>query len=44
MPSFRLDSVFTPAADQPKAIAQIAESIEAGDRFTTLLGTYASGW
>jgi excinuclease ABC subunit B len=43
MPSFRLDSVFTPAADQPRAITQIAESIEAGDRFTTLLGATGTG-
>ena len=43
MPPFRLDSVFTPAADQPRAIEQIAESIEAGDRFTTLLGATGTG-
>jgi excinuclease ABC subunit B len=43
MPLFRLDSVFTPAADQPRAIEQIAESIEAGDRFTTLLGATGTG-
>src|SRR6201997_1530040 len=43
MPPFRLDSTFTPAADQPRAIAQIAETIEAGDRFTTLLGATGTG-
>ena len=43
MPPFRLDSAFTPAADQPRAIDQIAESIEAGDRFTTLLGATGTG-
>ncbi len=43
MPPFRLDSAFTPAADQPRAIEQIAESIEAGDRFTTLLGATGTG-
>src|SRR4029077_47606 len=34
---------FTPAADQPRAIAQIAEAIEAGDRYTTLLGATGTG-
>ena len=43
MPAFRLDSAFTPAADQPRAIEQIASSIEAGDRFTTLLGATGTG-
>src|SRR5206468_6823702 len=31
------------AADQPKAIAEIAESIEAGGRYTTLLGATGTG-
>ena len=43
MPPFRLDSAFTPAADQPKAITEIAESIERGDRYTTLLGATGTG-
>jgi excinuclease ABC subunit B len=43
VPPFRLDSAFTPAADQPRAIEQIAEAIEAGDRFTTLLGATGTG-
>src|SRR6202165_3832324 len=43
MPLFRLDDVFPPAADQPQAIELIAESIEAGDRFTTLLGATGTG-
>ena len=43
MPAFRLDSAFTPAADQPRAIEQIASSIDAGDRFTTLLGATGTG-
>jgi excinuclease ABC subunit B len=43
MPDFRLDSAFTPAADQPKAIIEIAESIERGDRYTTLLGATGTG-
>jgi excinuclease ABC subunit B len=43
MPPFKLDPIFTPAADQPKAIEQIAASLEAGDRFTTLLGATGTG-
>jgi excinuclease ABC subunit B len=43
VPAFNLDSAFTPAADQPKAIAEIAQSLEAGERFTTLLGATGTG-
>jgi excinuclease ABC subunit B len=43
MPPFKLDSAFTPTADQPRAIAQIAEAIEADDRYTTLLGATGTG-
>ncbi|MGI8731489.1 MAG: DEAD/DEAH box helicase family protein, partial [Solirubrobacteraceae bacterium] len=43
MPAFKLDNIFTPAADQPKAISQIAETVRAGDRFTTLLGATGTG-
>jgi excinuclease ABC subunit B len=43
MPEFRLDPIFTPAADQPKAIDEIAETVSAGERFTTLLGATGTG-
>ncbi len=43
MPPFKLDSVYSPTADQPKAIAGIAEGIEAGERYTTLLGATGTG-
>ncbi|MEA2255724.1 MAG: excinuclease subunit [Solirubrobacteraceae bacterium] len=43
MPEFRLDPIFTPAADQPKAIDDIAEGVRAGERFTTLLGATGTG-
>jgi len=43
MPEFRLDAAFTPAADQPQAIAQISEAVQADDRFTTLLGATGTG-
>ncbi|MGB1381332.1 MAG: excinuclease ABC subunit UvrB [Ilumatobacteraceae bacterium] len=40
---FRVVSEFEPAGDQPKAIASLAEGIEAGERFQTLLGITGSG-
>jgi excinuclease ABC subunit B len=43
MPAFKLDSVYSPTADQPKAISRIAESIEAGEPCTTLLGATGTG-
>jgi excinuclease ABC subunit B len=43
MPPFRLDSVFTPTADQPQAIAALAEGVEQGERFQTLLGATGTG-
>jgi excinuclease ABC subunit B len=43
MPEFRLDPIFTPAADQPKAIDGISENVSAGERFTTLLGATGTG-
>ena len=43
MPPFKLDSIFTPSADQPKAIDGLAESIEAGSRYSTLLGATGTG-
>jgi excinuclease ABC subunit B len=43
MPAFKLDSVYSPTADQPKAISRIAESIEAGEPSTTLLGATGTG-
>ena len=43
MPSFKVHSDFQPAGDQPTAIAALAEGIEAGERFQTLLGITGSG-
>jgi excinuclease ABC subunit B len=43
MPDFKLDSAFTPAADQPQAIASLAEGVLAGERFQTLLGATGTG-
>src|SRR3954447_25227007 len=43
MPAFKLDSVYTPTADQPKAIDSLAEGLGADERFTTLLGATGTG-
>ncbi|MGH8926007.1 MAG: excinuclease ABC subunit UvrB [Acidimicrobiia bacterium] len=43
MPPFKVRSDFEPAGDQPKAIAALAEGINRGDRFQTLLGITGSG-
>src|SRR3984885_64460 len=43
MPDFKLDSVFTPTADQPKAIESLAEGVTRGERFQTLLGATGTG-
>ena len=43
MPQFELDGTYRPTADQPAAIASIAEGIEAGERFVTLLGATGTG-
>jgi len=40
---FKVVSEFQPAGDQPKAIAQLTEGIQRGDRFQTLLGITGSG-
>src|SRR3954447_11898478 len=43
MPPFKVVSDFAPAGDQPKAIAQLSEGINRGDRWQTLLGITGSG-
>ncbi len=43
MPPFVIRSDFEPSGDQPSAIAKLAEGIERGDRFQTLLGITGSG-
>src|ERR687889_695157 len=43
MPPFKLDSVYTPTADQPQAIDGLAEGIRADERFLTLLGATGTG-
>ena len=43
MPPFKVVSDFAPAGDQPAAIAGLSQSIDAGNRFQTLLGITGSG-
>ncbi|GAC1438773.1 MAG: excinuclease ABC subunit UvrB [Solirubrobacteraceae bacterium] len=43
MPQFRLDAAYSPRADQPRAIEQIAASLGSGERYTTLLGATGTG-
>jgi excinuclease ABC subunit B len=43
MPPFKLDAAYTPTADQPAAIAALAEAVEGGEGFTTLLGATGTG-
>jgi len=43
MRRFQLDATYAPTADQPKAIASLAEGIEAGERAMTLLGATGTG-
>ncbi|HXE43642.1 MAG TPA: DEAD/DEAH box helicase family protein, partial [Conexibacter sp.] len=43
MRPFQLDAAYAPTADQPKAIASLAEGIEAGERAMTLLGATGTG-
>ncbi|MGM0619831.1 MAG: excinuclease ABC subunit UvrB [Bacteroidota bacterium] len=40
---FKVASEYKPTGDQPEAIRQLAEGIESGDRFQTLLGVTGSG-
>ncbi|MFZ4585929.1 MAG: DEAD/DEAH box helicase family protein, partial [Acidimicrobiia bacterium] len=43
MPAFEMVTDLEPSGDQPKAIAALAEGVERGDRFQTLLGITGSG-
>jgi len=40
---FKLVSPYSPAGDQPEAIAQLVAGVEAGEKFQTLLGVTGSG-
>ena len=43
MPAFETSSLYAPTGDQPGAIETLAEGIEAGERYQTLLGATGTG-
>jgi len=43
MTPFKVKSDYSPAGDQPKAIEQLVDSIEKGNKYNTLLGVTGSG-
>jgi len=43
MPEFKLDSLFEPAGDQPRAIERLTQGLAAGKKFQTLMGVTGSG-
>jgi len=43
MPEFQVVSSYSPAGDQPAALAALSEGVQRGDRFQTLLGITGSG-
>jgi len=43
VPDFKLNPAYTPTADQPDAIAGLAEGLGNGERFQTLLGATGTG-
>jgi excinuclease ABC subunit B len=42
-PAFEVIAPFSPAGDQPRAIAELGAGLERGDKFQTLLGVTGSG-
>jgi excinuclease ABC subunit B len=40
---FKIESPYSPAGDQPEAIAELVKGIEEGEKFQTLLGVTGSG-
>ncbi len=43
MPPFKTQDAYQPTGDQPKAIEELARSLEAGERYQTLLGATGTG-
>ena len=43
MPDFKVNPAYRPVANQPEARAALAQGIDSGDRFQTLLGVTGSG-
>ncbi|HEU5211516.1 MAG TPA: excinuclease ABC subunit UvrB [Gaiellaceae bacterium] len=43
MPAFKTSDAYSPTGDQPKAIEELARSLEGGERYQTLLGATGTG-
>src|SRR6266567_3129343 len=43
MPEFKTSDAYQPTGDQPQAIAELSESLSAGERYQTLLGATGTG-
>jgi excinuclease ABC subunit B len=43
MPPFKVEADFAPSGDQPTAVAQLVESFQRGENFSTLLGATGTG-
>ncbi|HEY9748835.1 MAG TPA: excinuclease ABC subunit UvrB [Allocoleopsis sp.] len=43
MAQFQINAPFQPTGDQPKAIQQLTQSVQSGERFQTLLGATGTG-
>ena len=43
MAEFKTSQAYKPTGDQPQAIAELSEAIEAGERYQTLLGATGTG-
>jgi len=43
MPDMRVSAAYQPTGDQPRAIAELAEAVNRGDRYQTLLGATGTG-
>ncbi len=43
MPPFKVEADFAPAGDQPSAITGLADRVQAGNQFSTLLGATGTG-
>jgi excinuclease ABC subunit B len=43
MPPFKVEADFAPSGDQPTAVTQLVESVQRGERFSTLLGATGTG-
>ena len=43
MSEFKIDSKYNPTGDQPKAIKELVEGVNNGDKYQTLLGVTGSG-